>query len=178
VKKNSNCPFFRSPLCLSVANEVLKSTVRVGRKNKKIKIAAVDSTGLEAGHISRYFVRRKHSKQPETYEKTCYRRWPKLAILCDCSNHVVLSATTIRGPSVDINQFKRIMSPAVDRHIIEHVLADAGDDRESNHRSAREHHNIESTIPPRHGHPTTRPLRGEYRRLMQQKSDQKIYCQR
>jgi len=62
-------------LGLRIANQLLEGTVKVFRKSKKIELAAADSTGLEAGHISRYFVRRKRSKQLETYEKTYYRRW-------------------------------------------------------------------------------------------------------
>lgn len=165
-------------LASGIANQLLESSVRVIRKSKKIELAAADSTGLEAGHISRYFVRRKRSKQLETYENTYYRRWPKLAIMCDCSNHMILSAITTRGPGVDINQFERIMRPAVNRYTIEQILADAGYDSESNHRFARERHNVKSTIPPKHGRPTTKPLQGKYRRLMQQKFDQETYGQR
>jgi len=58
---------------------LLESTVKIICKSKKIKLAAVDSTGLEARHISKYFVRRKRVKQLETYKKTYYRRWPTLA---------------------------------------------------------------------------------------------------
>ena len=45
-------------LRLNIANELLFSTV----EQSTIDLAAIDSTGLEAGHISRYFVRRKRSK--------------------------------------------------------------------------------------------------------------------
>jgi transposase len=165
-------------LCSSIANQLLESSVRITCNSKIIKLAAVDSTGLEAGHISRYFVRRKRSKQLEIYENTYYRRWPKLAIACDCGNHMILSAITIRGPSVDINQFEKIMTPAINRHTIEHVLADAGYDSESNHRFARDTNNIKCTIPPKHGRPSTKPFLGKYRRLMQQEFDNETYGQR
>jgi transposase len=165
-------------LCSNIANQLLESSVRITCESKIIKLAAVDSTGLEAGHISRYFVRRKRSKQLETYEKTYYRRWPKLAIACDCSNHMILSAITTRGPSVDINQFEKIMTPAINKHIIEQVLADAGYDSESNHRFVRDTNNIKCTIPPKHGRPTTKPFLGKYRRLMQQEFENEIYGQR
>jgi len=163
---------------LDIANQLLESSVRVINESREIKLAAVDSTGLEAGHTSRYFVRRKRSRQLETYEETYYRRWPKLAIACDCSNHMILSAITTRGPSVDINQFEKIMTPAINRHIIEHVLADAGYDSESNHRFARDTNNIKSTIPPKHGRPTTKPFSGKYRRLMQEEFEKEIFGQR
>ena len=78
----------RRLLRLKVANELLHSTV----EPSTIDLAAVDSTGLEAGHISRYFVRRKRSKELETYEEVHYKRFPKLAVVCDCKNHLILSA--------------------------------------------------------------------------------------
>ena len=162
----------------SLINQLLESSVSLSNQNKKVKLAAVDSTGLEAGHISRYFVRRKRSRLLETCEETYYRRWPKLAIACDCSNHMILSAITIRGPSVDINQFERIMTPAIHRYLIQHVLADAGYDSEANHRFARDTNHIESIIPPKHGRPTNKLFLGKYRRLMQQAFEKKIYGQR
>ena len=157
----------RRLLRLRVANELLHNSVKAFGKSKKVALAAVDSTGLEARHISRYFVRRRRSKQLEIYETTHYRRWPKLAVVCDCRNHLVLSAITMRGPSPDIKQFEKTLTPAINRYTIKHILADAGYDSESNHRFARERHNIRSTIPPKHGRPTSKPFRGKYRRLMQ-----------
>jgi Transposase DDE domain len=162
------------------ANKLLESTVRIIQKNKKIKLAAVDSTGLEARHISKYFVRRKRVKQLEIYENTYYSRWPKLGISCDCSNHMVLSAITVRGPGVDINQFERIVAPAAEKYNIDQILADAGYDSESNHRFARDRLNIKSIIPPKHGRPTliSKPLKGKYREMMRKKFDKKTYGQR
>ena len=165
-------------LRLHVANELLHQSVKTFRKSKKVALAAVDSTGLEARHISRYFVRRRRSKQLETYENTHYRRWPKLAVVCDCRNHLILSAITTRGPSVDINQFEKTVTPALRRYTLRHILADAGYDSESNHRFARDKHNIRSTIPPKHGRPTTKPFRGKYRRLMQRRFNHRTYGQR
>jgi hypothetical protein len=163
-----------------LADKLLESTVRAMQKNKKIQLAAVDSTGLEARHISKYFVRRKRVKQLEIYENTYYRRWPKLGISCDCSNHMVLSAITVRGPGVDVNQFERIVTPAAQKYDIDHILADAGYDSESNHRFARDHLNTKSIIPPKHGRPTlvSKPLKGKYRELMRTEFDKKTYGQR
>lgn len=165
-------------LRLRVANELLHNSVKTFGNRKKVALAAVDSTGLEARHISRYFVRRRRSKELDIYETTHYRRWPKLAVVCDCRNHLILSAITTRGPSPDINQFEKTMGPAINRYTIKHILADAGYDSESNHRFARERHNIRSTIPPKHGRPTTKPFRGKYRRLMQQRFNRETYGQR
>jgi hypothetical protein len=167
-------------LTYRLADKLLKNTVKTMRPSKKIKLAAVDSTGLEARHISKYFVRRKRVKHLEIYEETHYRRWPKLAVVCDCSNHMVLSVLTTRGPGVDINQFVKILTPAAAKFAIYHILADAGYDSESNHRFARDCLHIKSTIPAKHGRPTldSKPLKGKYRELMRTSFDRKTYGQR
>jgi hypothetical protein len=163
-----------------LANKLLDSTVKTVCKNKKIELAALDSTGLEAHHISRYFVRRKRIKHLEIYETSHYKRWPKLALCCDCHTHMVLSVITVRGPGVDINQFEKILSLAAKKYVIDHILADAGYDSESNHRFARDTLNIKSTIPPRHGRPTLtpKPFKGKYRELMRTQFNKKAYGQR
>jgi transposase len=163
-------------LRLNVTNDLLRSTV----KTSKIKLAAIDSTGLDAGYISRYFVRRRRSKRFNLWEDTIYKRWPKLAVVCDCQNHLILSAITTRGPNVDINQFCKTLKPAAEQYSIKHLLADAGYDSEANHRYAREVHQIKTTIPPKHGRPllTKKPLSGKYREQMRTNFDKETYGQR
>ena len=167
-------------LKLRIVEKLLERTVKTFQAKKKIKLAAVDSTGLEARHISRYFVRRKRVKQLEIYENTVYRRWPKLAVICDCSNHMILSVLTIRGPSVDVNQFEKILKCAAHKYDIKYILADAGYDSESNHRFARDYLDIKSIIPPKLGRPTLypKPFKGKYRELMRTKFNKKKYGQR
>ena len=161
-------------LRLKIANELLHNTV----EQSIIDLATVDSTGLEAGHISRYFVRRKRSKQLETYEEVQYKRFPKLTVVCDCKNHLILSAITTRGPSPDVNQFCKTVKPAADQFRIKHLLADAGYDSENNHRYARDVHQIKTTIPPKHGRPTTKLPKTKYRREMKTDFDEETYGQR
>ena len=163
-----------------MAKELLGTTVRNLKSKPSIALAAIDSTGLEAGHISRYFVRRKRAKELEKHEKTYYRRWPKLSIVCDCHNHMILSVMSTRGPSVDVNQFQKTLKSAVQTYHIKHILADAGYDSESNHRYARETCGIQSTIPPNHGRPrlTPKPFKGKYRELMRTNFDKETYGQR
>ena len=167
-------------LCSKVAEKLLLGTISGLLKNGKVELAAVDSTGLDASYISRYFVRRRRSKRYNLWEDTIYKRWPKLAIMCDCKNHMILSAITTRGPSVDINQFCKTVKPAAERVKIKHLLADAGYDSESNHKYAREIHQIKITIPPKHGRPTLidKPLKGKYRELMRTNFDKETYGQR
>ena len=162
----------------SVASNLLEATVRsTTKKRDTIDLAAIDSTGLESGHVSRYFVKRR-SREPDLYQTTTYRRWPKLAIVCDCSNHLILSAITIRGPSPDINQFCKTLKPCMESFDIKHLLADAGYDSEANHQYAREVHHIKTTIPPKHGRPTKKLPKTKYRREMRTDFDKKTYGQR
>lgn len=165
-------------LRFTTAERLLDSTIEAIQPDRHVALAAMDSTGLEARHISRYFVSRKRCKELATHENTYYRRWPKLAILCDCRTHAILSVITARGPGVDINQFGNILKPAAEKVFIDQLLADAGYDSEANHQYAREVHHIESIIPAKHGRPSPKPFRGKYRRLMQQEFDAKTYGQR
>ena len=159
-------------------NHLLETTVATFCKNKHIELAAVDSTGLEAGHISRYFVQRKRSKQLETHENIYYRRFPKLAVVSDYFNHMVLSLFTSRGPSVDVNQFREIVKSTMERVAIKTLLADAGYDSEANHQYAREVHHIQTLIPARLGRPTTTLPKSIYRREMRTQFNKKLYGQR
>ena len=165
-------------LRFATAERLLDGTLETLEPDRHVALGAIDSTGLEAHHISRYFVSRRRSKGLQGSENTYRRRWPKLAILCDCRNHAILSVITTRGPSVDINQFCKMLKPVTEKVRMDCVLADAGYDSEANHQYARDCHHIETIIPAKHGRPTTKPFRGRYRRLMQQQFDRCTYGQR
>ena len=170
----------RRLLSSKVAEKLLLATIGKQAKDDQVELAAVDSTGLDSSHVSRYFVRRRRSKVLDLWEDTVYKRFPKLAIVCDCKNHMILSAIMTRGPSVDVNQFCKSVKPAAERVRIKHLLADAGYDSEKNHQYAREVHQIKTTIPARAGRPTLndKPLKGKYRELMRNNFDKKTYGQR
>ena len=61
---------------------------------------------------------------------------------------------------------------------IKHLLADAGYDSEANHTYAREVHQIKTTIPPKHGRPTTKLPKTKYRREMRTDFDKETFGQR
>jgi len=147
-------------LRLHVANKLLETTVRLQQKhNNTIELAAIDSTGLQAGHTSSYFVKRR-SRSPGLWQTTTYKRYPKLAVTCDCQTHMVLSMQTTRGPSPDVNEFCDGVKPAAAKYDIKYLLADAGYDSESNHCYARDILQIETIIPAKHGRPTDKLPRG------------------
>jgi len=166
-------------LCNKFADKLLVSTIKRLVKGKEaIELTAIDSTGLDSNYVSRYFVRRRRSKHPEIWEDAIYSRFPKLAVICDCSNHAILSVMTTRGPSVDVNQFREPLKPAAERVKIKHILADAGYDSEPNHEYARETYNIQTTIPAKAGRPGYNYPKGKYRREMRTNFNKEIYGQR
>jgi transposase len=165
-------------LSQKVAEKLLASTIKYMIDDSKVELAAVDSTGLDTTYISRYFVRRRRVRGLEIWEDAIYKRFPKLAVVCDCSNHAILSAMTTRGPSPDVNQFRKPVKSAAEQVKIEHMLADAGYDSEKNHQYAREVHQMKTTIPPKHGRPTKKLPKTKYRREMRTNFDEENYGQR
>lgn len=151
-------------------------TQMMGRK-RRVPTAAIDSTGLESHHASRYFIRRR-SRTPNLWQTTQYTRYPKLGILVDCSNHLILGYLTDQGPKPDIQDLEPTLAQTSSRVRIEWLTADAGYDSESNHRLCREQRGIRSLIPPKHGRPTDKPAKGRYRRRMQTHFDKRRYGQR
>jgi len=161
-----------------ISKKILEGTIRQALGERpRVNLAAVDSTGMESHHISRYFVRRRASEE-SLWKTMYYTKYPKLAIVCDCQSHIILSTLRKRGPTHDINQLRQTLRPAVGRAKIEVLLADAGYDSEANHRFTREELGIETIIPARHGRPSKRPPTGKYRRLMREEFDKERYGQR
>ncbi len=165
-------------LCAKLVDRLLDETVRrmMGRR-RKVRLAAIDSTGMESRHCSRYFIKRR-DREPNRWQTSQYTRYPKLGVLVDCSNHLILGYLTDQGPKSDIQDLEPTLRHTTSHVRIEWLTADAGYDSESNHRLCREEHNIRSLIPPKHGRPTKKPAKGRYRRLMQIRFDKSRYGQR
>jgi hypothetical protein len=166
-------------MSLKAFDKLLLATIEKVIVNNNVELAAVDSTGFEAGYVSRYFARRRAKGGKEDVVVSC-KRWPKLGITCDCKNHIILSAIMKRGPSPDVNQFCETLEPATERVKIKTILADAGYDSQKNHEYARDIKGIESIIPPNHGRPSKYglPFKGKYRELMRNDFDEETYGQR
>jgi len=165
------------------AQKLLDATVartRPRRRKKgrpRVKLSAVDSSGFEAHHTSHYFVRRRE-KGGKHWQSTTYRRFPKLAVLSDCSSHLVLAAVPERGPGPDITHFERIVCQAYPRVRMETLLADAGYDAEWVHCLGRDDLGITTIIPAKIGRPTEKAPTGYYRRWMSQRIHLTSYGQR
>jgi transposase len=103
--------------------------------------AAVDGTGLESRHTSRYFFKRAGRKHTS-------RLWTKLTVACDTATHFYAGATATTGPSNDSPQFTPVMAQASLVGTWDRVLADAAFDSEDHHRYAREDLTVRSTVIP------------------------------
>jgi len=133
---------------------------------RTIKIAAIDSSGFESRHVSHYFLQRKESRGHP--ERAVFARFhPKLTLLCDCKTHLILAFLTGKGPSPDNKKLKPTLRNCSPDLVINKLLADAGFDGEPNHVFARDKLGIKTFVPPIIGRPSTKPLNGKYRRLMQ-----------
>ena len=128
-------------------------------EEKKIKLAAIDSTGLQSHHCSSYFIKRR-SRVPSLWQTTTYKRFPKVWIVCDTQSHLILEASPSRGPCSDVAKFKAPLKRASKPVSIAMIVADAGYDSESNHSYVRDELSIRSIIPPNAGRPTKGRKRG------------------
>ncbi len=165
----------RRLLTLPRANGLLSVTLRrlLGRR-RRVRLAAFDSTGLECGRRSHYYVRRR-SKKDSKAQKVRYSRYAKLEAAFECGTHLLIAAIPRRGPAVDTDRFVPLLEEALKRVKLTTVLADAGYDSEPNHRHARDRRGVRSVIPATAGRPTEKPPTGRYRRRMKQRLD-KDYC--
>src|SRR5919108_152778 len=74
------------------ARRVFRKTVRrFLQRRRKVKRAALDSTGLDCGHASRYYVRRRHGATKQ-WQTVAYSRYAKLEASFDCATHLMLAA--------------------------------------------------------------------------------------
>ena len=163
-------------------DESVKLGVEARVVSKNVQLAAIDSTGMESHHTSRYFVRRrekghKHAATPR-FQRTGYRRFPKLQLLCDTRSHMILAFGSERGPGPDHRFFEKLLVQAKWRVGIQAVAADAGYDSEPNHLIARRDLGIVSLIPCKIGRPTDKKPTGHHRAVMASRIHLTRYGQR
>jgi transposase len=103
--------------------------------------AAVDGTGLESRHTSRYYFKRSGKKHTS-------RLWTKLTVAVDTGSHFLAGARVSAGPSNDSPQLRPVMAQASLAVTWDRVLADAAFDAEAHHRYCREELGIRATVIP------------------------------
>lgn len=169
-------PHFTTPqkasrrlLRLPKARRLFTATVhRFLRRRRRVRRVALDSTGLDCGHASRYYIRRRGGATKQ-WQTVAYSRYAKLESAFDCSSHLMVGVGVGRGPRPDTDRFVPLLDDALSRVRIGSSLADAGYDSEANHRHAREQCGVRSFIPAEIGRPTAKPPSGRYRRQMKQR---------
>ena len=151
------------------ARRLFRATIRrfLGRRHR-VRRAAFDSTGLDCGHRSSYYVRRR-AKGSSRWQTVLYSRYAKLEGSFDCGSHLMLAALVGRGPRPDTDRFVPLLDETRQAVRLGDALADAGYDSEPNHRYAREVCGVRSFIPATAGRPTTKPPTGRHRRRMKQR---------
>ena len=165
----------------ALTDRMLEASVQMAmQKRDRIDRLAVDSSGFEARHVSRYFVRRRKRGFQTTnlYHTMTYRRWPKLAIAADCDTHIIVSLGTMRGPNSDIRHIESVIEDAWMKRAIGTVYADAGYDGEWVHAWLREDLGVGSLIPAKIGRPTNKTPSGRWRRWMAEHLHETDYGQR
>jgi hypothetical protein len=132
----------------------------------------IDATGLEARHVSRYYVWRAG------FRRFPRRRWPKVTLVGEVQSHLIGAGWVTWGPSQDSPQFPPTMRQATENAHWDRLIGDTAYDAEHNHRLCREELGIRSTVIPinprnQRKWPTTR-----YRRQMKRRFFQQVYRQR
>jgi len=172
----------RQLLNKKVIKKLIKSILSIAHEEKligpKVSLAALDGSGFESHHISRYFVQRRDRAVKDKYQTSHYQRFPKVGIVCDTKNHLILSGIPERGPKFDRTHFKPAILEAIAQKPIRTLLADAGYDGEQNHVFIREQLHIKSFIPPLIGRKTLKLPSTYYCRLMATRFNKKAYGQR
>jgi Transposase DDE domain len=155
---------------------VLKRALKDKVRKWRVPLAAIDGTGLESRHVSRYYVKRRAKSGTGTQETT-YAKYPKVVLVTDCRTHLVLAAVAGRGPGSDLGQFRVAVKAAMGRARIGTLLGDADYDAEWVHEHVRGY-GTRTIIPAERGRPSDKPPAGKWRRRMRRGLDKSKYGQR
>jgi hypothetical protein len=169
------------------ARRLIERTVRriLGRA-RNVAYGAVDSSGFDARHASRYFIWRtsgKKGKTPgkEAKKRVSYQRYGKLMLIVSCATHAILAAVPSVGPTPDIDQLDGVLAELPASVAVHHMIGDAGFDSAHNHQMLRDNYQMRSTIPPEHGRPPKDPATlptDKWRRRMKTHFNKKAYRNR
>jgi hypothetical protein len=167
---------FQAAPARAMFDAVLERALQQKIRKRRVLLAAVDGTGRESRHTSRYYVKRR-SKTGTSTQETTYSKDPKVVLVTDCQSHLVLAAVPGRGPASDLMLFRAALKQAVGRARIGTLWADADFDGEWVHEHVRSF-GIRTLIPPERGRPSDKLPVGKWRRRMRQRFDKKKYGQR
>src|SRR5579871_4161974 len=146
------------------ARQLFRTTIRrLLRRRRRLPRVALDSTGLECGLASHYYIRRRASITGP-WQTITYTHYAKLEAAFDCPSHLMVGVLVGRGPRPDTDRFRPLLDATLANVRPRSAWADAGYDSEPNHRYARETQGVRSFIPAAIGRPTDKPPAGRYRR--------------
>jgi hypothetical protein len=165
------------PKAEALLDGVLKRCRKAKILGKRTPLAAIDSTGLESRHVSTYYTKRCQRHQGH-YKS----RYPKLSVVGDTANHLILGGEIDRGPKPDLSEARPTVREALSHQPLGALLGDPGYEAEGFHRFCRVR-DIRSIIPTTdRGRPRAdggpHPVRGRYRQLMKQHFPTVLYGQR
>src|SRR5262249_30970547 len=129
---------------------------RFFRRRRRVPRVAFDSTGLDLGHRSAYFVRRR-SGAAKRWQTVAYSRFAKLEAAVDCRTHLLVAVLAGRGPRPDVDRFVPLLGATMANVGPGSVLADARDDSGPNPPYAPERRGVRSFLPAQHRPPPPTP---------------------
>ena len=164
------CRFFHHKLSQPRLRALLQHTVRAGQRQQRGRATvALDSTGFEARHVSRYYRWRRRPQRGQ-------RGWPKWAMAVWVQAQLICAQHCRADPRGDFDELPPLARAAARNVPMRCLLANAGYDSEANHRSCRHRLGVRSVIPPR-GH-RQGVASSPYRRSLQRHFPRRLYGQR
>lgn len=113
---------------------VLTVATKAGMMEQSVRTAAMDGTGFESRAVSSYFVERARSLRFQgLVERAEYFRYPKVGLVCDVANHLILTGVPELGPCFDREHFREALTRATKQKPIQTLLADRIYDAETHH---------------------------------------------
>jgi hypothetical protein len=143
-------------------------------------VLAVDSTGVQSGSASYYYVRTL-SLRPNDARMVDrrYRHHIKLTLAIDVGSQMVVSLVTSPGPGPDFELFRPTVAKAVDHgYRMSAVLADRGYDSEANRRFVVHELGAEAHIPLRKIYRNASGRGGKFRHRQERVFDHDLYRRR
>lgn len=158
--------------------EILTIATQNKISKKSVALAAMDGTGYELHHVSHYFTARRTQGMKSEPKSMLYSRFPKVGIVTDTKNHLILSGIPDRGPRFDSVHFKPALASATQQKHIHTLVADGGYDSEPNHVHARTVYHLRTVIPAMPRRWKDKTPKGKYRKLMYTRFPKTLYGQR
>jgi hypothetical protein len=111
----------RKPSADAILQKVLAQCRKAKLLKKRTARAAIDSTGMETRHVSAYYTQRC-----SRHKGHLKHRYPKVTLICDTKNHLILGALTDRGPKPDACEFEKTLIDTLKQQWFTTLLGDAG----------------------------------------------------